>query len=438
MIHRIGEGSSYDGDMELIESFVNYFNEPDKLSSELTYYYISRAMFYWRKLKEFLNEDEILKGSFNEEMVYEDKDKFVTKVIQRRNIKRIKKYKLNKNERELLESDDFKEYYKLHKPISTERIFQYFYPLGNLVTDIEKRVNRKVTKKELDMNSMDYPEMRREHILTNFDAYEKRFLKMVDILKNKGFSNKRVLSIFNYISRLNCLCIKYKSLKINSDDPTETNLEIERIFPIVNENGSFSLNTWLYAFFEEIDLVGFTTKRAFYDNNEGCSNDMFLHDIYHIRTIMEKKQDIIDNIKGVYYKILNSNITKEEKELHILVIWIIIHEEIENIISFEEDIKDIFSKFCFWSVNESNVEIISMEFKKYIDIITREDEMKVNMNIIRKAELRSSSGKFLRKMFRKIIDNVISNYDNNELFDSFGLMYLGVVYVINSIKNNFL
>lgn len=48
MNHRIGENSSYDGDMDLIETFVKFKKNSDDilLSKELILYYTSRALHY--------------------------------------------------------------------------------------------------------------------------------------------------------------------------------------------------------------------------------------------------------------------------------------------------------------------------------------------------------------------------------------------------------
>src|SRR5690606_24276707 len=85
-------------------------------------------------------------------------------------------------------------------------------------------------------------------------------------------------------------------------------VDFNRTFPIVNDNGSFSLNTWLYAFFEGIDLVGFTSKEAVFDDITGCSLDIFYHDLTHLAesVLVRKYSDEFHILKNIYYNILNS------------------------------------------------------------------------------------------------------------------------------------
>ena len=60
MKHIIGDGSYYDADMSLVESFVRAKNEKDNEIAQAAVfnYYISQAYNYWGKLKETISDIE--------------------------------------------------------------------------------------------------------------------------------------------------------------------------------------------------------------------------------------------------------------------------------------------------------------------------------------------------------------------------------------------
>ena len=71
--HRIGENSTFDIDMDLMEMYINCAKEPENVIAQtaVVMYYISQALNYWNKLTEFLNnEDDWPQGRDNE--IYTD------------------------------------------------------------------------------------------------------------------------------------------------------------------------------------------------------------------------------------------------------------------------------------------------------------------------------------------------------------------------------
>jgi len=278
--HTIGENSPYDGDMDLIESFVLCSKNPNDLllADEITSYYVSRALYYWRKLKEYLTEREILKGSHIEDNYY-IQDELIVKVFFERLEEIIKLYRqsfLNlefektKSKKSITKKLTNKELYELVKistktnydnyynplyevilgeniPLSDvhwsyEELFDELYPLpDNFLTKTERKIGKKVEYSLLDYNSMFYNSMRLNSILKNFQKYEYTFSDMLESIQNKRgpFDNRAFIELFAYIGKLNCLYLNNES---PSNYKEYENLQVDKIFLIVNGNGAFSLN----------------------------------------------------------------------------------------------------------------------------------------------------------------------------------------------------
>lgn len=213
-------------------------------------------------------------------------------------------------------------------------------------------------------------------IVNNLLNYRDKFLDMIDDLEN-NFNIKKVMYIFKYIGSLNCFHepnnkLKDISITYMENELKQYNIDSNRIFPLVNDNGEFAFNTWLYAFFENIDLVGFTSEDASYDGESGCSLDMYVHDLQHINDIYykyNKNSNKYNIYKNIYYNILQSDgLTSREKELYIFILWIIIHE-ITQPINLNKSIEDIILKIHMWTYTSSAPLIINTEFQKYANLL---------------------------------------------------------------------
>lgn len=346
--HRIGNGSSYDGDMDLIESFVKFTKEPDNvlLSMQLNSYYISRALSYWDTLKKYLIQDNIIE---------------------------LNNYSGNKND----------------------------------------RINLKI-------------------ILDRMDEYETKFIQMIDDT-GRFFNNEEFIKIFTYIGRLNCLIPTVDNLNQNFGFIPD----IGKTFLILNDNGAFSLNTWLYSFFEGIDLAGFTSREAEFDGEVGCSIDMFEHDTSHLRnSIFPKKgTDEFITMKIIYYNIINSpRLSKMEKELYILVLWMIVHEYVDPV-NFTQTFEGIIQKFITWSYADTAAEGQMPEFIKFSHILLNENN--VNDAIYYFNNFKFSGHPVLKKPFTRDFSNFIDSLENRDNLIDYHYMFLALVYVVKDLKNNY-
>lgn len=403
--HRIGHGSAYDLDMDLIESFVKITKNPnDKaLSLELNQYYLSRATHYFNVLKTYLYDPEILKSegiSFNEES-------WVYNILYERNRRRTHLYHVYPPfSVNIYESESEN---KMGESLSMEDYLETLYPIGDYVTPTELKLGKKLSKKELRYYTAYYPEMRRKYIIDYFDEYELEYQRLVEDIRNTTFFDpKKIFELFYYIGKLNCL--------YHRDKPKPDYNENDHYFCMVNDNGIFALNTWLYAHFENVQLVGFTSKRSYFDGIEGCSIDMTDHDTSHIILDIGKNSEEKNiEAKYIYYQILNHPLTTLQKELYILVLWIMVHEDMKLRSLIPQKINPIISDFINMFTIDVGLISLQDEFTKFAFLYTEE----------------------LIQSFLAL-DIILSNSEITEAiqkkeFTSFEYMLLGVYYVLSDL-----
>lgn len=260
---------------------------------------------------------------------------------------------------------------------------------------------------------------------------------------NQNFTNIEVIKIFYYIGLLSSFNSNLDKYKLKSAEIDKNLTFYKTLFPIVNDSGIFSLNTWLYAFFEGIDLVGFTSREAMFDNFVSCSLDMFDHDIYHIKKSIsiEKYSDKFYLFKRIYYNILNSeHFATTKKELFILILWIIIHEDVK-IDNFDEPLEYLIKELLIWSYEDPAGNSIIVEFKKYSSVILNNSNIEYSI--------------YHYKYYNHMYNNIYSKFDNKKLskscsdFDNFvnlknidtyndyNYFFLSAIYIIKDIKDNY-
>lgn len=133
----------------------------------------------------------------------------------------------------------------------------------------------------------------------------------------------KIYDFFNMVSRYACLNFEGK--------PTyhyENILRGYSVYYVVENDAFYGLNTFLYAFFEGVFLLGVPTfEKLIVDGVELCPNQMLMHDIDH--TSEYPMFNVYKNIrvKNMYYKIINdNNLDSHIKELLVNVLFIYVHE----------------------------------------------------------------------------------------------------------------
>lgn len=179
---------------------------------------------------------------------------------------------------------------------------------------------------------------------------------------NEEFSIKKVQQAFMLVSLAFCLNLDSVTLSKTPEkiNPTfESRIKYgDKFCYLTNDTGIFGLNTWLYAFFNGVHLIGVPSKYASFDSSaEECPTNFEHHDYVHTHMI-EKYGTHHDVARKLYIQILDDpEATQLQKELLILCLWVQIHEsnfgEIKNdLLKFFNTTEffylDIFVQPDFW------------------------------------------------------------------------------------------
>lgn len=196
----------------------------------------------------------------------------------------------------------------------------------------------------------DYPRYVNQVILTKYnDNTAKIISEEIDEIE-KEFIIERVQKLILFISSVFCLKQNPEKMLINPPKSISTQPVLfgKSICYLVNDTGLFGFGTWLYAYCNGVDLVGFPNQYMEFDfDGMSCPLIFAAHDFNHINLIKRKK--IKDNILTIdlYHKILeDTETTQLQKELLILSLWIQTHEidssgDVGSTLDFFDDSADI-------------------------------------------------------------------------------------------------
>lgn len=119
----------------------------------------------------------------------------------------------------------------------------------------------------------------------------------------------------------------------------KTNSKLRLLF---NKIGYFSFNSYMYALFNDIYLVGVpSTNDCTYDGITTNGVDFMGHDIAHSWGMSFMDNSLLSTLATKYYKILRGKYTKQEKECMSLGVFMLVHEY-----STELDVICDYDKLC--------------------------------------------------------------------------------------------
>jgi hypothetical protein len=165
-----------------------------------------------------------------------------------------------------------------------------------------------------------------QNLRDNFHLIQNKYNDFLSTL-NENYKVSKVvnpsefMNIFRFIGFIFCCYPIEKLLEFKGKK------ERRNYYPLPNDSGLFSINSYMYAIFEGIYLIGIPKGSSHFDGEYACSSIFMDHDYQHSNDV-----DKIDNydffkFKELYINILSStDFSKEEKELHILLIWFLMHE----------------------------------------------------------------------------------------------------------------
>lgn len=384
-IHTIGEMSYYDNDISLVESFIFHKHNPENLINTISVfnYYYSQLLNYWTKLKDnLINKEEMEKYNIE----FYQRPTFRSKYLNKRNIIRSKKYGMtieqlsdavnNDNNRYI---DNLEGRYQKLFPIDGNYIVN-FIDSENLMYSVDDINGKKFSENHIYpttewLSTIDTVLHGYEYkfITNNIDLYEERFLDLLKNLKDY-FEQTNVIDLFEIIFLFYFVVSLMCNQPFNETIHSNRSYSCENIYILPNNNGFISLNTYLYAFFEGINLVGIPSQISTFDSIRVCPVMFMVHDLNHCHYITNEIKNV-DKLRNIYYKILNSGYSRKLKELLILVLWVQIHEELHNFY-FDDQFNESLEDFYFDTILNSTLQYIEAlhdEFKSFSDFILSSD-----------------------------------------------------------------
>jgi hypothetical protein len=144
---------------------------------------------------------------------------------------------------------------------------------------------------------------------------------------------------FNILTKLSnvfCLMDAPKTLKMNHDNT----------YPLPNYIGIFGINSYLYGYFNNVHVVGFPLALGTYDGFYNCSYGFASHDLSHVAGMLYHKDYYDENLIRNYYQlIVRSDISVNDKELCLSVIFIIVHEYMPYHANYITDVQWILKEY---------------------------------------------------------------------------------------------
>lgn len=313
-----------DSDSQIVESFVKCHHEKNNLiiQSSVQNYYISAIYSYWDKYKNYINSVNLtpLYNIFNGRLTSSDLDQAVDMI---NNLIGIKTIFYQTTAAGLLAN--------IRHLINNLKENHNWSHATNDIAEISEGLQRSITHIALLKNNINIDE---NLLFSSVNNLQLNFniTKTVDIVE----ISKILVDISNKI------CI---SQSIKSEPYQKLNIARDLrpdIYPLINTNGLFGYNTYLYAYFNKVFLVGLPDRYSVFDSALGCSERFFKHDMDHIRDIRAITPYNFDILRKVYYSILSdSDLSKSYKEEYIHTLFFWVHETAAYFVSNSEPFANI-------------------------------------------------------------------------------------------------
>ena len=386
--HVVGEGSPYDADMPIVETFVrSRDNKDDSMAQTAMFaYYQSSVMSYWGKFKEEFpgieyRGNKLVRGP---ELSREDimNEKIANEVMSGVRVReRSELYGIQP--REIVDRVYRTAYDQYDNLTNFEDAAQLIYPLPpteERITlgeyykrrpDYEILENFLLPRRDFRARAMSAFKSK-EFIAENMDYYEERLIELLN-LAQVNFAERKVfridpfVHIYQYIGYLVCLKpnsdrhtsiseytdpVSGRTMKKHVKDGVGLFLKNKKGYHymfLVNSSGFFGLNTYLYALLSKVFIVGIPDGISEFDGRLGCPIEFMTHDYGHSLQVGAKEYEYSQNIgegadlmglfSNVYFTVLNDeNITtRKQKELFVLFLWFCLHELKDPVLPFPPD-----------------------------------------------------------------------------------------------------
>lgn len=376
--------SSMDNDMEIVEAFVRYYHARTDLATfSVKSYYLFAISNYWNTYKDFIMRIDTnylsdllgkIGGSFEKGLYVEKLKEWIEGTIRR---------KIYESGNGLL----------LYMWEECKNYLQFGITTAN-AKNIEDYLRK----------TIEYTNILQENIDT-----DERDVK--DDL-NKLYSDFDIITATKSLVVIaNKYCISTKGNN-GFNSPTFSKVFLkDNVYPLYSTNGHFAYNTYLYALFSGIHLVGIPNKYSVYDGKLGCPEAFYLHDGGHIIN-GNVKEDELFLLSVIYQKIIfDRTLSKMLKEEMIQTMFYWIHEPNAYINSPQSLLKNFDKILELYKEDE-------LQFYKTYDINSIELDVLAVENFI------DLNGKDSQDV--KILDEIFGEYNSE---------YANEI-IINKLKEN--
>jgi hypothetical protein len=226
----------------------------------------------------------------------------------------------------------------------------------------------------IDVDNIKYRNLNLKNLNNFIDNFEK-YQEVFDNLMKSTFMQSSNESFLENLQKTFTFITKCFCLYLDDDEETKDLLNgyiwKPNYYPLPNGEGLFGLNTYLYAYFNNIYIIGVPNRIQNFDAvKNACPARFSIHDIDHSNNILP----IDEEYKLIYNKIINlDNDLTLEKEIHCLIMWVIIHEigDVPEHI-YQKNPKDVV-KILLDEVPEPVIVDFYREFIKYTPKILNRD-----------------------------------------------------------------
>lgn len=233
-------------------------------------------------------------------------------------------------------------------------------------------------------------------IKSNLEEYKRHIRKHIKKVNNMEEPEmKNIIYIFTIFANL--LCIYDIDIDQDIDEFLIDNIPdmdedlFPFIYPLVNNTGIFSYNSYVYAVLNLVCLIGFPSQVSKYDAEEGCPIEFMHHDINHTLLMLEGgilSEDNRNLASKMYYKVLSDDrYSTFDKESFVFTLWIAFHESnIPTKWLFQEEVifKLINLEIVEFGLPYPGDMIYDIETSKLKTILTRYDEGKYRKDYMSK------------------------------------------------------
>lgn len=133
----------------------------------------------------------------------------------------------------------------------------------------------------------------RDRIIKNMpqykDIHKAHIVELESIRSIKNGDRMELIQLFTnaFLFIADLFCLK---------EPKPYSL-VNNVYPLVNNTGYFTYNSFLYALINDVLLAGIPSQVSIYDTVAGCSSQFYEHDMQHVQDILEREHTEDELIK---------------------------------------------------------------------------------------------------------------------------------------------